>query len=107
MITGYHAEIDLEALGVAIQAMVAVRLRPGARDKLRAFTNQMVGRPEVLNVFFLAGQEDFLLHLAVASPGALRDFVVDHLSANPQVASTQTSLIFEHIRAADTRGLTG
>jgi DNA-binding Lrp family transcriptional regulator len=100
VITGYHAEIDPEALGVAIQAMIAVRLRAGARDKLREFTDQVVARPEVMNVYFLAGQDDFLLHVAVADPGALRDFVLEQLSANPQVAATQTHLIFEHLRGA-------
>ena len=98
VIIGYHAEIDPEALGVPIQAMIAVRLRAGARDRLRDFTDQVVARPEVLNVYFLAGQDDFLLQVAVADAGALRDFVLDQLSANPQVAATQTNLIFELVR---------
>jgi DNA-binding Lrp family transcriptional regulator len=53
-----------------------------------------------MNVYFLAGQDDFLLHVAVADASALRDFVVEQLSANPQVAATQTHLIFEHVRGA-------
>jgi DNA-binding Lrp family transcriptional regulator len=52
----------------------------------------------VLNVFFLAGKDDFLLHVAAASTQALRNFVED-LSASGDVAYTETSLIFEHVRA--------
>jgi DNA-binding Lrp family transcriptional regulator len=51
----------------------------------------------VLNVFVLAGVNDFQLHVAAASPDALRDFVVENLSASRDVASTETNLIFEHI----------
>jgi len=34
----------------------------------------------------------------VESPDRLRDFVVRHLSASADVAMTETSLIFEHVR---------
>jgi len=50
-------------------------------------------------VYFLAGADDFLLHVATASTERLRDFVVVNLSVNRDVALTETSLIFEHIRA--------
>ena len=97
-IRGYHADIDPAALGRPLQAMVAVRLQAGARGHLRSFVAGMARLPEVLNVFFLAGKDDFLLHVAAASTQALRNFV-ERLSANADVAYTETSLIFEHVRA--------
>ncbi len=99
-IRGYHADVDLHALATPLQAMISVRLRAGARHRLRAFTEQTRARPEVLNVFFVAGTDDFLIHVAVPDAGRLRDFVEDHLSANIEVAATQTQLIFEHVRGA-------
>jgi DNA-binding Lrp family transcriptional regulator len=98
VIRGYHAEIDPAALGLALQAMVAVRLQAGARGHLRQFVAGVARQPEVLNVFFLAGKDDFLLHVAAASTEALRDFV-ERLSGNADVSYTETSLIFEHVRA--------
>ncbi|HEX3963372.1 MAG TPA: Lrp/AsnC family transcriptional regulator [Trebonia sp.] len=98
VIRGYHADIDPAALGRPLQAMVAVRLQAGARGHLRSFVAGMARLPEVLNVFFLAGKDDFLLHVAAASTQALRNFV-ERLSANADVAYTETSLIFEHVRA--------
>src|SRR6516165_1792182 len=64
VIRGYHADIDPAALGRPLQAMIAVRLRAGARSHLRAFVAGISTTPEVLNVFFLAGKDDFLLHVA-------------------------------------------
>jgi DNA-binding Lrp family transcriptional regulator len=98
VIRGYHADIDPAAVGRPLQAMVAVRLQAGARGHLRSFVAGMARLPEVLNVFFLAGKDDFLLHVAAASTQALRNFVED-LSASGDVAYTETSLIFEHVRA--------
>jgi DNA-binding Lrp family transcriptional regulator len=98
VIRGYHADIDPAALGRPLQAMVAVRLQGGARGHLRSFVAGTARLPEVLNVFFLAGKDDFLLHVAAASTQGLRDFV-ERISGNTDVAYTETSLIFEHVRA--------
>jgi DNA-binding Lrp family transcriptional regulator len=99
VIRGYHADIDPAALGQSVQAMIAVRLQAHARGHLNEFAETMVALPEVLNVFFLAGAVDFYVHIAATSTDDLRDFVVNNLSANPDVALTETNLIFEHVRA--------
>ncbi len=99
VIRGYHADIDPSALGRPIQAMIAVRLQPHSRGHLSEFSARVQRLPGVLSVFFLAGAMDFHIHVAAENPGSLRDFVVDNLSANPDVAFTETSLIFEHLRA--------
>jgi DNA-binding Lrp family transcriptional regulator len=99
IIRGYHADIDLAALGQSVQAMIAVRLQAHARSHLSEFADAMLVLPEVLNVFFLAGAVDFYVHIAATNTDGLRDFVVNNLSANPDVALTETNLIFEHARA--------
>jgi len=99
VIRGYHADIDPAALGQSVQAMIAVRLQAHARGHLNEFAETMIALPEVLSVFFLAGAVDFYVHIAATSTDGLRDFVVNNLSANPDVALTETNLIFEHVRA--------
>ncbi len=99
VIRGYHADVDPAALGRPIQAMIAVRLQSHARGHIPDFMARIAELPEVLNVFFLAGADDFHVHIAARSTENLRDFVVVNLSGNPDVALTETNLIFEHIRA--------
>lgn len=98
-IRGYHADIDPAALGRPIQAMIAVRLQSHARVHISEFAERVAELPEVLNVFFLAGAVDFYVHIAAVNTENLRDFVVVNLSGNPDVALTETNLIFEHLRA--------
>jgi DNA-binding Lrp family transcriptional regulator len=99
VIRGYHADIDPAALGRPIQAMIAVRLQSHARGHIPAFMAKIADLPEVLNVFFLGGADDFHVHIAATSTDNLRDFVVVNLSGDPDVALTETNLIFEHVRA--------
>lgn len=104
VIRGYHADIDPEALGRPVQAFVAVRLRAGSRSRIRELTGRLAGLPGVLNVYFLAGANDFQLHVACESTSALSDFVVDNLSASQDVALTETNLIFKHIAGRPRNG---
>ncbi|MBE7162991.1 MAG: Lrp/AsnC family transcriptional regulator [Williamsia herbipolensis] len=99
VIRGYHADVDPAALGRPIQAMISVRLQSHARGHIPAFMAKIAALPEVLNVFFLGGADDFHVHIAASSTDALRDFVVVNLSGDPDVALTETNLIFEHVRA--------
>ncbi len=103
VIRGYHADIDPRALGHDLQAMVAVRLQPDARHAIAEFTTALTRRPEVLDVYFVAGANDFLVHVATASTDELRRFVGEQLNRDPAVAGTETNLIFEHTRAAGRR----
>lgn len=98
-IRGYHADIDPAVLGRPLQAMIAVRLQAHARGHIPDFMAKIATLPEVINVFFLGGADDFLVHIAATSTENLRDFVVVNLSGNPDVALTETNLIFEHVRA--------
>nr|WP_307220471.1 Lrp/AsnC family transcriptional regulator [Microbacterium sp. SORGH_AS_0888] len=101
VLTGFHAGIDHRRLGRGLQAMVGVTLRPGARhDSILAFTEEVRRLPQVLQVFFLGGADDFLVHIAVEDASQLREFVVTHLSAQASVATTRTSIIFEYHRNA-------
>ncbi|MFD6062359.1 Lrp/AsnC family transcriptional regulator [Rhodococcus wratislaviensis] len=98
VIRGFHADIDPAALGRDLQAMIAVRVQANARQHLGQLAEQLATLDEVLNVYFIAGADDYLIHVATASSEELRRFVLDHLSAHPAVASTETILIFEHVR---------
>jgi DNA-binding Lrp family transcriptional regulator len=101
VITGFHASVDQRSLGLGLQAMIGVTLRPGARqENIEAFADRVRALPQVVQLFFLGGVDDFMVHVAVADSSGLRQFVVDHLSAQPSVASTRTSIIFDYHRNA-------
>ncbi|WP_344211925.1 Lrp/AsnC family transcriptional regulator [Kribbella sancticallisti] len=98
VIRGFHAEVDLAALGQPIQALVAIRLGAHSRDEVDRFRTAAPRLPGVLALFHVTGVNDYLLHVAAASPDALREFVLDYLTADPAVSHAETSLIFEHVR---------
>jgi DNA-binding Lrp family transcriptional regulator len=100
VIRGFYADIDPAAIGLSLQAMISVNLQSSSRGKIRNFIQQIRRKPQVMDVYFLAGADDFILHVAARDTEDLRSFVVENLNADSDVAGTQTSLIFEHLRGA-------
>jgi DNA-binding Lrp family transcriptional regulator len=98
VLTGYHATVDLAAIGRPVQAMISVRLRPQSRAVMNGFRDFVAGLPETLNVYITTGFEDTLIHVAVPTPQALQDFVLDQLTKRPEVADVRTAVVFEHVR---------
>jgi len=96
IITRFTTLVDPKALGLGLQALISVSIRSGARTQIPAFRDEIRAMPRVVQVFFLGGTEDFIIHLVARDSDDVRDFVLENLSANPAVASTRTSLVFEH-----------
>lgn len=100
VIRGFYTDIDPVAVGLPLQTMISVNLQSSARGKIRSFIQQIRRKRQVMDVYFLAGADDFILHVAARDTEDLRSFVVENLNADADVAGTRTSLIFEHLRGA-------
>lgn len=98
VLIGYHAELAPKAIGIGVQAMVAVRLAKHARSEVDAFVKHLLALPEVLMLFHVAGVNDYLVHVAVRDTDHLRRLVLDSFTARPEVAHLETNLIFDQVR---------
>jgi len=97
VVRGFHADLDPAALGLGLQAMIAVQLNAHTKRHIEAFVRDVPLLPGVVSAFHVAGADDYLLHIAVRDSNALRDFVLDHLTGHPAVRHTETALIFAHL----------
>ena len=96
MIRGYHADVDPEAAGLSVQALIQVRVHSHRRDRLTEIFQELRELPGVQQIYIIGGDRDFVMHVACPSVSGLRDFVSNHLSSRPELAQTQTQLVFEH-----------
>lgn len=100
VIAGYFAEVDPAALGIGLQALVAVTLRQHARPLVESFLAHARRVPEVVQVFHTTGATDALVHVAVRDTAHLRELALAAFTERPEVARIETSLLFAHHRAA-------
>ena len=91
-----QADVDLHALGIGLQAMIAVRLHRHETTQVERFRLYAEQLPEVVAFYHMAGSNDFLVHVIVRDSDHLRDIAMGAFTAQPEVAHIETSIIFEH-----------
>ncbi|CAM4178993.1 Lrp/AsnC family transcriptional regulator [Kibdelosporangium persicum] len=99
VIRGAVLDVNLAAIGRAVQALIAIRIRPPSRRNIEAFRNWITSLPETIGVFVVSGSEDFLVHVAVRDNQDLYAFVIDKLTARAEVADVRTSVVYEHLHS--------
>ncbi len=104
IVTGVIAEVDLARVGLPVQAMVAIRFSGHLRADVDAFAEEVTRLPGVIATYNISGGNDFLVHVAAATPERLRDFVLDNLTGRSGVVHAETSLVFHVNRGSDILG---
>lgn len=99
VIQGYHADIQPKALGITLQAIVAIRLTQHSRALVDSFREHLLQLREVVSFYHLAGADDFQVHVAVQDAEHLRDFTLSAFTQRPEVSHIETRLIFEYRRS--------
>ena len=97
LIEGYTILVDEAALGFTLTAFAMVRLHNQAESDLRAFEDLLLGWQVVREAYMLSGESDYVLKCVAPDLATFQDFVLDTLTAAPNVASAKT---FVSIRRA-------
>jgi DNA-binding Lrp family transcriptional regulator len=95
VITGFHAHVAAAAVGVGLDAFLAVQVRPHTREVFSRFAEFALGLPETRSVFHVSGEEDFLILVGVVDAGHLQRLVLDVMSQRTEVAHVQSSIVYE------------
>ena len=98
VLTGFSARVDPGSLGLSLQVVVFVQLNSHRRDESRDFIDQILGRPEVVQVFYVGGAQDLVVHVMARDTEDLRRVVLEGIASNPLVRHLETNLVFEHHR---------
>jgi DNA-binding Lrp family transcriptional regulator len=90
-----HIEVDPGAVGVALEALVAIRLVRHFRDDFQKLNAYFLSLPEVITVMHLTGAIDLQVHVAVRDLPHLRDLIVDKIATRPEVDHCETAVLFD------------
>jgi DNA-binding Lrp family transcriptional regulator len=107
VISGFHAALDLEAVGRPVQALISVRIRPPSRPVIEGFREWASQLPETIGLFVTSGPHDFLIHVAVPDVNGLYAFVIDRLTERREVADVQSTMVYEHVQSRSITAPTG
>ncbi len=97
VINGFGLDVNFKAIGGNIEAMTSVRLGQHSRKIIDKFKQDLLTSAEVIQIFHMGGENDFLLHITVRDTEHLRDFVFESITSRVEVVHLETALIYEQV----------
>ena len=91
-IQGYHADLNVKALGFEVTGFAMVGLHSQAEADLQAFEKLVGTWPLVRECHMLNGDIDFILKCVAPDLSTFQRFLTGELTPAPNVASVRTSL---------------
>jgi len=98
MISGYFASLDEKSVGFEVIAFATVGLHSQSEADLRLFENRVLAWSLVRECYMLSGESDFLLKCVAPDLTVFQDFVIEELTAAPNVASVKTALVIRRVK---------
>jgi DNA-binding Lrp family transcriptional regulator len=97
-ITHYAARLDPRAVGLTVQAFVQVQLTQHGGDNARSFARLMETRPEIVSVWTMTGEADYLLRVWTVDLSALNRLIHEVLLEHPIVARVQSQIVMDQLK---------
>ena len=95
IITGYHARLNLQALGRGFVAYIHVGLSTQNKAVQEAFERAIIAAPEVVECHNTTGAFEYLLRVEVSDLAAFKTFHTETLGALAHVASITSSVVMD------------
>lgn len=97
IIKGYVTLVDQNALNLPVSVFVSVTLEKQVKVVLGKFESAIQQRPEVMECYLMTGDEDYLLRVVAADLKGYEQFLLNHLTQIPGVASIKSSFALKQV----------
>src|SRR5450830_1156940 len=85
-------------LGLKVNVFVKVSLEKQESIALANFETAVSAFDEVMEVYLMTGDEDYLLRIVVADLQALEHFILDHLTKIPGIKNIRSSFALKQVK---------
>ena len=96
-ISGYHAHLNANALGLTFEALVFVTMRAADRATVDAFEQAAASIPHIRQAQRLFGDPDYLLRVITADLPAFQQIYDERLATLPGVQRLSSTLVMKSV----------
>ncbi len=98
VIARYVALADPHALGLKVNVFVRVSLEKQEAGALERFEKAVSRFDEVMEVYLMTGDEDYLLRIVVPDIQSLERFILDHLTRIAGIKNIKSSFALKQVK---------
>ncbi len=98
IIKSYHAELNVESLGLGIQTFMLVSLAQTRGNSVPNFIKQIDEIPEIIECYHVTGSSDYVLKIMVTDIAAYESLAMDKIRNISEIANVTTMVILSTIK---------
>lgn len=102
VISGYRAVLDLEQLGIEVDAIVQVSMRQDVQNWHDTFIDAVRDWPEVTSAYIITGECNYVLRVQARNLRHYSDFIVNRLYRTAGVLDIRSNIILQKIKESKT-----
>ena len=97
IITGYHTEVNREALGANVTVIILVKLEREDDKALREFEGEIKQREEVMECYLVTGKFDYFIRVIVPTLAVYESFLSETILRMPNIATVESSFTLREV----------
>ena len=97
-ISGYHARLNAEALGITLRAVVRVNLNSHSAENENEFTKMLARHDEIVEAFSVSGDADYVLILQCENLVRFADFIHTKLLPQSIIGQVKSEIVLRDIK---------
>jgi DNA-binding Lrp family transcriptional regulator len=98
VIQRYVGLVDPSALGLKMNVFIQVTLEKQEAAALARFEQEVSQFDEVMEVYLMTGDSDYLLRIVVPDIQALERFILDHLTRIPGIQNVRSGFALKQVK---------
>jgi Lrp/AsnC family leucine-responsive transcriptional regulator len=98
-ISGYHAALDRQAVGLGLTVFVGIKVERHEPVSAEAFRTAVRALPEVVSCHLVSGEADFLVQVTVADLAAYEKLLLGTLLSLPGVTDIRSNFAIQTVKA--------
>lgn len=93
LIRGYYTQLDNEALGIGISAIIQITLTRQIENAISNFKNEIDKIPEIMECYQVTGNADYVLIVMVKDIRGFETLISQKLSKMEEIGQMQTMVV--------------
>lgn len=98
VIKNYHAEVDENELGIAVQTLMLVSLSRNRRNAVQNFTREIEQINEIVECYHITGSHDYILKIMVKDMPSYEKLAVEKIGNISEISHMETMVILSTIK---------
>jgi len=99
IIRSYGARLNPELVGLTVQAFVQIQMASHSPQAAKNFARMVKLQPEIISVWTLTGEADYMLRVYCADLSALNRLIQQVLLPHEAVARVQSQIVMDELKA--------